>query len=187
MLDRSLTVALAAILALGTAPGLAAAPESQDNLLGQPAPTWTVTDWLNSEPLTLSGLRGKVLLIRWWTGPTCPYCSASAPILDDLHRRYKDQGLVVVGFYHHKTDGPVKLASVRRWAKRMGMDFPLAVDHEWMTLRRYWLDAAPEDAWTSVSFLIDQKGIIRYVHLGGTITPKEGQRLGEEIRGLLNR
>ncbi len=172
-------------MALMSAPGLAAEATHAARLIGQPAPAWTVTDWINSPPLTLDGLRGKVILIRWWTGPACPYCRASAPILADLDRRYGDKGLAVIGFFHDKSGGPVKLARVRRWAKALGMDFPLAVDPEWKTLRRYWLDRAPAGAWTSVSFLLDQEGIVRFVHAGGTITVEDGRRIEEEILRLL--
>ena len=48
--------------------------------------------------------------------------------------------------------------------------FPVAIDDEWKTLRRWWLDAHP-DSWTSVSFLIDRSGVVRFVHLGGAYAP----------------
>lgn len=110
--------------------------------------------------------------------------SLPAPAPLDLVRRILLQIAVVVLLL---VGGPVKLARVRRWAKAMGMTFPLAVDHEWQTLRHWWLDRAPEDSWTSVSFLIDKQGIVRYVHPGGTITDEDGQRIEDEIRRLLNR
>jgi thiol-disulfide isomerase/thioredoxin len=72
-----------------------------DSPVGTKAPEWEAAHWLNSKPLALEGLRGKVVLVRWWTAPGCPYCAATAPALNEFHARYKDKGLVVVGFYHH--------------------------------------------------------------------------------------
>lgn len=160
--------------------------ERYANIVNLPAPEWSVRNWINSEPLSLAKLRGKVALIRWWTGPSCPYCSPSAPRLNRLHRRYKDRGLVVIGFYHHKSEEPLRVAEVRRLAKTMGMEFPVAVDAEWRTLKRYWLDRVDGEPWTSVSFLIDQQGVVRYVHPGGTITAEDAERIEREISALLD-
>lgn len=136
-------------------------------LIGKPAQEWTVTHWLNSPPLTLQSLRGKVVLVRWWTAPGCPYCAASAPALNEFHELYREKGLVVIGFYHHKSPQPLNPEEVPRLAKQFGFEFPVAIDPEWRTLRRWWLDVRPR-AWTSVSFLIDRKGVIRYIHPGGS-------------------
>jgi peroxiredoxin len=143
-----------------------------DELLGKPAAEWEVTHWINSPPLRLADLRGKVVLVRWWTAPDCPVCAASAPTLNDLDRRYRDQGLVVVGFYHHKEDSPLDAVAVERYARNFGFRFPLAIDLDWKTLRRWWLDTG-DRGWTSVSFLIDRHGIVRYIHPGGQYAPGE--------------
>lgn len=155
------------------------------NIVNLPAPEWSVRDWINSQPLTLEKLRGKVVLIRWWTGPDCPYCTPSAPRLNGLFHRYKDRGLMVIGFYHHKSQEPLRMSEVARLAKKMGMDFPVAVDHKWRTLKRYWLDRAEGEPWTSVSFLIDQDGVVRYVHPGGSITKADAKLIEREIAALL--
>lgn len=66
------------------------------------------------------------------------------------------------------------------------MDFPVAIDPEWQTLKRYWFDrASDEERWTSVSFLIDQQGIVRYVHPGGTITKEDIEEIEKNILELL--
>ena len=75
------------------------APLNEGNaLIGIRPGGWTARDWINSEPLTLEALRGKVVLVRWWTAPGCVFCEASAPALNDFWRRYGSRGLVVVGF-----------------------------------------------------------------------------------------
>ena len=154
--------------------------------IGTTAPEWQLEGWLHSPPLRLSALRGKVVLARWFTSPSCPYCAASSRALTTLHRRFRDNGLVVVGIYHHKDDEPLRDGAVAEYAKGYGFDFPVAIDPEWRTLRRWWLDGYDRD-YTSVSFLIDKRGVIRHVHPGGTIdldTP-DGKALLEKVEALL--
>lgn len=135
-------------------------------LIGTRAQEWEVSGWSNSEPLQLKDLRGKVVLVRFWTAPACPFCAASAPALNEFYEKYHDQGLEVIGFYHHKSSGPLDPREVQRHIERFGFKFPVAIDYDWKTLRRWWFDGR-ERAWTSVSFLIDKKGIIRHIHPGG--------------------
>src|SRR5579871_1426176 len=99
-------LALALVLAAVTQ---SAAPADGAELLGKPAPAWEVGEWLNSRPLTLKGLRGKVVLVRWFASTSCPHCSATAPALNQLDHDLGPRGLVVVGMYHHKDDDPLDL------------------------------------------------------------------------------
>ncbi len=169
------------LLALGLVVGQAGAFAAQgaprgeaawsgEALLGRPAPELAVTHWTNSEPLTLADLRGKVVLLRWWTAPGCPFCAATAPSLNELHERYADRDLVIVGLYHHKSTAPLDPAQVERYAEAFGFRFPLAIDEGWETLRHWWLDGA-EQQWTSVSFLLDREGVVRWLHPGGEYPP----------------
>jgi peroxiredoxin len=161
-----LAAALAAIIASSH---LGAEPSPQrgvDELLGRRPPEWTVSHWRNGPPVTLAELRGRVVLVRWWTAPHCPYCRASAPALNALHEKYRGRGLVVLGFYHHKSATPLDPRSVATWAEELGFEFPLAIDDDWRTLRRWWLDEVPA-GWTSVTFLLDRRGVVRHVHPGG--------------------
>ena len=112
--------------------------------VGRPAADWQVENWINSAPLQLADLRGKVVLVRWWTAPDCPFCAATAPTLNDLHDRYGKRGLAIVGFYHHKADAPLSTADVERHARRFGFQFPIAIDAEWRTLHRWWLDGGAD-------------------------------------------
>lgn len=169
-LGATSVVAADARPALG--PNYAAPAGIGSELLGTRPPEWTVTGWLNSPPLTLSELRGKVVLVRWWTGPQCPYCSASAEALNTLWEKDRQRGLVVVGMYHHKTDTPLTAAHVEAQTKRLHFEFPVAVDKDWTTLHRWWLDAQPR-GWTSVTFLLDREGKIRHIHPGGAYYPGE--------------
>src|SRR6266481_4602893 len=104
-----------ALLALGAALSLvAAAPSSAGvepaahaistpgaELIGRPAPAWSFERWIRTAPLSLQSLRGRVVLVRWWTDG-CHYCAATLPALETLRNRYADRGLVVIGVYHPK-------------------------------------------------------------------------------------
>lgn len=135
-------------------------------LLGTKSPEWTVSEWMQGGPLTLAGLRGKVVLVRWWTGPQCPYCTASADALNALWKKDRARGLMVVGMYHHKDATPLTREHVAAQVKRLGFEFPIGIDRDWTTLRQWWL-AKEKRGWTSVTFLLDREGVIRHIHPGG--------------------
>jgi len=149
--------------------GLLASRDGSE-LIGTTPPAWEVPEWIGSRPLTLPALRGKVVLVRWFTSTECPHCHATAPALNRLHRDYAARGLIVVGMYHHKRPEPLTLDAVRAWVREYGFAFPVGVDRDWRTLNRWWLDGHKRD-FTSVSFLIDRQGVIRLIHPGGTLQP----------------
>lgn len=161
----------AAALLAGANPAPAAGraaddPDSGADLLGTPAPDWNFTRWTRGEPRTLQDLRGKVVLLRWFT-EGCHFCEATLPGLEELRSRYADQGLVVLGVFHPKPPREVSDRFVRVVTKRLGFSGPVALDRDWKALGRYWLDGHDERNWTSVSFLVDKDGAIRWVHGGG--------------------
>ncbi len=162
-----------------------------DELIGKPAPEWGTLEWMNSQPLELSELADKVVLIRWWT-ETCPFCSRSAPALNEFHDTFKDKGLVTIGMYHPKPPGPRRQKALEKAVKRLGFEFPIALDMDWRILRRYWLTKGVH-RWTSVSFLIDKQGKIRYIHPGGEYYKREGktqtdaQRSYDELKAMIEK
>ena len=162
-----------------------------DELIGKPAPEWGKLKWMNSQPLKLYALADKVVLIRWWTD-TCSFCSRSAPALNEFHDTFKDKGLVTIGMYHPKPLGPRPQKALEKAVKRLGFEFPIALDMDWKTLRRYWL-AKGGHRWTSVSFLIGKRGKIRYIHPGGEYykgegeTRTEAQRDYDELKSMIEK
>jgi peroxiredoxin len=147
-------------------------PAEGAELIGTEAPAWALPDWINSPPLTLAALRGKVVLVRWFMSTECPYCSATAPALVQLHEQYGARGLTVIGMYHHKRPDPLTTDKVRGWVRDFGFEFPVAIDHDWETLKRWWWKGEGQGrTFTSVSFLVDQRGVIRHIHPGGTMAP----------------
>lgn len=175
------TASFTAIRAASAAPAPAdvhAASDDVDSpadLLDQPARAWSFTRWVDTKPLTLEGVRGKVVLLRWFN-TNCRFCGNTLPGLEALRTRYASQGLVVVGVFHPKPVHEVSDAFVRRSAQKLGFHGPLAVDQDWTTLDRWWLANHPDRNWTSVSFLIDRDGIVRWAQGGGEYHPSEDPR-----------
>jgi len=161
----------------GVAIGPDTAATDVSSIVGKPAPGWQLATWFNGPPRTLDSLRGQVVLVRWFMSSECPYCSATAPSLVELDRDYRDRGLTVVGMYHHKSEAPLVVDDVRKLVtEHYRFRFPVAIDDDWHTLEQWWLDAHP-DSWTSVSFLIDRRGTVRFMHLGGAYAPGSGDYL----------
>lgn len=162
-----------------------------DDLIGKPAPEWGTLAWMNSQPIKLNELKDKVVLIRWWT-ETCPFCSRSAPALNEFHDTFKDKDLVVIGMYHPKPPGPRHQKALEKAVKRLGFEFPIGLDMDWKILKRYWL-AKGKHRWTSVSFLIDKQGKIRYIHPGGEYykgedgTHTEAERDYHELKAMIEK
>jgi len=136
--------------------------------IGVAAPPFRFDAWINSESLSLKDLRGRVLLVRWWTD-TCPFCASSAPALRALHEQYGPQGLTVIGVFHPKAgrNDPLDLPRVRRAVDQRAFEFPIAIDWNWQTgtLKDWWLTGPYRPA-TSVTFLVDKQGVIQFIHPG---------------------
>lgn len=156
----------------GSPPAVGEVPASRDGLdrIGQPAPAWGELEWVGSEPLRLEDLRGRVVLIRFWTD-TCPFCRASAPALVEIDRDYGERGVTVIGMYHPKPRGSTRSAAeVAEVRAELGWRFPVAIDTRWEVLDAFWLSHRSRD-YTSVSFVLDRRGVIRYVHPGPEYHP----------------
>jgi peroxiredoxin len=154
----------ATLLALGDKPYAAPAGEGRE-LLGVAMPEWSFTDWLQSDPLTLQSLRGKVVVVRWWTADG-PYCEASAIALNDFWHLYRRRGVVIIGAYFTPESDSTDRAEMQQRAKKLGFEFPVAFDPGRATLRKWWLDAN-SNRWSTPTFVLDKTGIVRYVHPGG--------------------
>lgn len=139
-----------------------------DDLIGSAALPFRFDHWVNAAPLTLEGLRGSVVLVRWWTD-TCPFCASSAPALRSLHADYAERGLALIGVFHPKAgrDDPLDTRRVERAVSRRGFEFPIAIDWNWRegTLKDWWL-TGPKRPATSVTFILDKHGVIRFIHPG---------------------
>jgi peroxiredoxin len=160
-------------------------------VVGNPTPELPSLQWVQGGPLTLAGLRGKVVLIRFFTDRECPFCSATAPALNELQRDFAARGLVILGLYTPKPrPRPTSVEDVRKTVDAYGFRFPVAVDDGWKALRRLWLDRS-DSGWTSASLLIDRAGVVRHVHPGGVFAKDsadpQARRDYDEMRTAVER
>lgn len=113
----------------------------------------------------------RVTLYRWWTDH-CPYCERSLPAIDTLRKKYEPHGLRVVGVYHPKPPRAVRDQAIVEAANQRSFGGALALDQDWSVLRRLYLDTGRRSA-TSASFLVDEAGVIRFVHPGPEFFPSD--------------
>ena len=121
-----------------------------------------ITAWLNTpggKPLTLAQLRGKVVLVDFWTY-SCINCQRSLPHVEAWYRDYAADGLVVVGVHTPEFSFEHVVSNVRTEAASLGVDYPVAVDDEYKT----W-DAYDNEYWPA-DYLIDAEGRVRHVSFG---------------------
>jgi thiol-disulfide isomerase/thioredoxin len=141
-------------------------PDEGAELIGGQAPEFVGLDWLNCRPLTLSALKGYPILIRFWL-TNCGLCQASAPALNYLNETYRPDGLVVIGIHHPKSTDVMERQAVTRAARDLGFNFPVAMDNQWQTIKRFWTGTPRR--FTSSTFLIDRDSRIAWVHPGGKL------------------
>jgi thiol-disulfide isomerase/thioredoxin len=116
-------------------------------------------EWLNSSPLTSPALRGKVVLIGFWTF-TCINWLRQLPYVRAWAEKYKDQGLVVIGVHAPEFSFEKNIDNVRWAVKEMRIDYPVAVDNEHAIWRAF-----KNNYWPALYF-IDAQGRIRHHHFG---------------------
>jgi cytochrome c biogenesis protein CcdA/thiol-disulfide isomerase/thioredoxin len=128
----------------------------------QPAPApelQGLTNWINSSPLTLAQLKGKVVLVDFWTY-SCVNCIRSIPYVEKWYQTYQAKGLVIIGVNTPEFAFEHNPANVATAVKRDGITYPVALDNNYATWNAFSNDSWPAD------YLIDQSGNIRYVSLG---------------------
>ncbi|HTN60547.1 MAG TPA: cytochrome c biogenesis protein DipZ [Devosia sp.] len=116
-------------------------------------------EWLNSPPLTTEELRGKVVLIDFWTY-SCINCIRTVPYVRAWAEKYKDQGLVVIGVHAPEFAFEKKIDNVRKAIKDFKIGYPVAIDNDYKIWRAF------ENSYWPAHYLIDAKGQIRYHHFG---------------------
>ena len=134
-----------------------------------------IMGWLNSPPLRLEQLRGRVVFLDFWTY-SCINCVRTIPYVNELHRKYSsDEGLVIIGVHTPEFEFEKDESNVRGAARKLRIEYPVALDSENTTWKlygnRYW----PRQT------LIDYAGQVRYEHIG------EGgyEEIEQQVVGLL--
>jgi cytochrome c biogenesis protein CcdA/thiol-disulfide isomerase/thioredoxin len=116
-------------------------------------------EWFNSEPLQLKDLRGKVVLIDFWTY-SCINCQRTFPYLKSWWEKYEDKGLVIIGVHSPEFEFEKDADNVKKALKDFGLEYPVMQDNGFATWRAY------RNRYWPAKYLIDKDGNIRYTHFG---------------------
>jgi len=117
------------------------------------------TEWLNSPPLTPAGLRGKIVLVDFWTY-TCINWLRTLPYVRAWADKYRDQGLVVIGAHTPEFPFEKDIDNVRWAAKEMDVRYPIAVDSDYGVWRAF------DNNYWPAAYIADANGRIRFHHFG---------------------
>lgn len=161
-MTRALRAAAAAMLVAACAALAGCTGEASDRHEAprRIAPEFTgIEGWENSRPLTLQQLRGKVVLLEFWTWQ-CINCMHVLPYTVGWDRKYRNEGLVVIGIHTPETEEEHGVDGLRAAMRRFGIAFPVALDNRYRT----W-DAYGNFAWPA-TYLIDRQGRIVRRHYG---------------------
>ena len=115
--------------------------------------------WINSDPLTLKSLRGKVVLVDFWTY-TCINCQRTLPFIKSWYDKYKDQGFVVIGVHTPEFAFEKDLGNVQQATRDFGLTYPIVQDNDYATWSAY------NNHYWPAKYLIDKEGHIRHTHFG---------------------
>ena len=115
--------------------------------------------WLNSEPLTADGLRGRAVLVDFWTY-SCVNWLRTLPYVSAWHERYGERGLVVVGAHAPEFGFEHDLDNVRRASSELGVGYPVVIDNDFTIWRSF------ENHYWPAVYLVDRDGSIRFMHFG---------------------
>ncbi len=124
-----------------------------------PAPELTGQTWINSAPLPPEALRGRVVLVEFWTFG-CYNCRNVEPYVKRWHEAYAAQGLTVIGIHSPEFDHERDRSAVEAYARTHELSYPILLDNDFVNWRRF-----NNRAWPAL-YLIDKRGRIRYQKIG---------------------
>ncbi|AZE67128.1 Cytochrome c biogenesis protein CcdA [Pseudomonas synxantha] len=137
----------------------AKAEPTLDNAQG-PMPSLSgAVEWLNSPALTSESLRGKVVLVDFWTYD-CINCQHALPYVKDWAQKYEKDGLVVIGVHTPEYGFERIISNVRDEVKKLGITYPVAIDNNYAIWRNF------DNQYWPAHYLIDAKGQVRFTHFG---------------------
>ncbi|MEW6324377.1 MAG: redoxin domain-containing protein [Nitrospirota bacterium] len=138
---------------------LAAAPAPLSAAVGRQAPEIVSSIWINSEPRSMRDLRGKVVLVEFWTFG-CYNCRNVEPQIKQWHGAYASRGLVVIGIHTPEFAYEKDAESVKRYVREHELSYPVVTDNDFANWNRYG-----NHYWPAL-YLIDKRGVIRYIRVG---------------------
>lgn len=130
------------------------------NVVGYDAPELNgIADWINSDPQTIAQLKGKVVLIDFWTY-SCINCQRTQPYLNAWYEKYKDDGFVILGLHAPEFAFEKVTENVQKAVIDANIKYPVALDNDLATWRAF------ENNYWPAKYLIDKDGRVRYTHFG---------------------
>ena len=148
------------LLALLLTTSVSSAQHPEDAFAGQKAPEIKGGElWINSAPLKLEQLRGKVVLIDFWAFD-CPYCAEAMPHIKELYDKYAKDGLVVIGVHTPRIDYEKDIPKIKEAVVKKGIKYPVVVDNKYEIWSDYLCNTWPSH------FVVDQNGVIQLSHSG---------------------
>jgi thiol-disulfide isomerase/thioredoxin len=123
------------------------------------APEFAEGNWINSDPLALEKLRGRVVLVEFWTFG-CYNCRNTLPSVKDWDAKYRNRGLTIVGVHTPETTSEYNIDNVRREVPSLGIKYPVVTDNDYTTWKSYRVEA-----WPTI-LVVDKQGRIRWLHVG---------------------
>ncbi len=140
-----------------------AAGDARDVLISsakaRSAPPLAEGQWINSDPLTLSGLRGRVVYVEFWTFG-CYNCINTLPTVKGFDAKYRDKGLTVIGVQAPEFEREKTFSNIVAAVKKHEIKYPVVTDNEMKTWNAYGVNA-----WPTI-VILDKEGRIRYTHVG---------------------
>ena len=152
--------------------------ESMDNAQGAMPSLTGAVEWINSPALTNESLKGKVVLVDFWTFD-CINCKHTLPYVKDWAKKYEKDGLVVIGVHTPEYGFERIIDNVKDKVKEYGITYPVAIDNNYAIWRNF------DNQYWPAHYLIDAKGQVRYTHFGeGSYETQEKviQQLLEEAK-----
>jgi thiol-disulfide isomerase/thioredoxin len=133
--------------------------------------------WINSKPLTLKKLKGKVVLIDFWTY-TCINCIRTIPYIKEWYKKYAKLSLVIIGVHTPEFEFEKNLDNVKQAAKKFDLKYPIALDNDYQTWKsfsnRYW----------PAKYLFDKDGKLVYTHFGEGAYAETELQIREALKAL---
>lgn len=144
-------------------PEESAAPTANDVLIAskdaEPAPELAPGKWINSDPLTLNSLRGRVVYIEFWTFG-CFNCVNTLPAVKGFHSKFQDKGLTVIGIETPELDFERSFDNLTAAVKKRDIQYPVLTDYRSLNWEAYGVNA-----WPTI-VIVDKQGKVRYKHVG---------------------
>ena len=127
--------------------------------VGMQAPDIATTTWLNSAPIHVEDLKGKVVMVEFWTFG-CYNCRNVEPHVKEWHHKYAERGLVVIGVHSPEFSYEHDLDKVKRYLNEHDIRFPVPIDNDFATWNRYG------NRYWPAMYVIDKQGVVRYIRVG---------------------